>query len=571
MQEIKCPKCGEVFQVDETYYGQIAQQVRDKEFEKELERRREELNAKREQDLELISLQKEKEYAASITQKEAELSERDLKIAELCAQLNASEADKNFAISVALEKRNEEHNKEAKEYAASLRQKEAELSARDQKIAEIQAKLNASETDKNLAISVALEKRNEEHNKEAKEYTASLLQKEAELSVLNQKIAEIQAKLNASETDKNLAISVALEKRNEEHNKEAKEYTASLLQKEAELSARDQKITELQAKLNDSETAKKLAVAEAVEQKNEELSQKTAEIADLKGELRNAETANRLNEKALQEKFEEKLKLKDEQIEYYKDFKARQSTKMVGESLEQHCLTQFNAIRMTAFPKAYFEKDNDARTGSKGDFIYRESSEDGIEFISIMFEMKNEADETSTKHKNEDFFKELDKDRKEKGCEYAILVSLLEINNELYNNGIVDVSYKYPKMYVIRPQFFIPIITILRNAAKNSLHYRQELQVVRNQQVDISNFEENMNAFKEGFARNYRLASERFSTAIDEIDKTIDHLQKTKAALLSSENNLRLANNKADELTIKKLTKNAPSVKAMFDSLNNEK
>ncbi len=348
---------------------------------------------------------------------------------------------------------------------------------------------------------------------------------------------------------------------------EEKEYSANIAEKEALLSAKDREIAELQAKLRASETEKKLAVAEAVEKKNEELSKKTSEIAGLKGDLKNIETENRLNEKALKEQYEDKLKLKDEQIEYYKDFKARQSTKMIGESLEQHCLNQFNSLRMTAFPNAYFEKDNDARTGSKGDFIYRECGDDGTEFISIMFEMKNEADTTATKHKNEDFFKELDKDRNEKGCEYAILVSLLEIDNELYNNGIVDVSYKYPKMYVIRPQFFIPMITLLRNAAQNSLHYRQELQLVRNQQVDILHFEENMNAFKEGFARNYRIASDKFATAIDEIDKTIDHLQKTKAALLSSENNLRLANNKADELSIKKLTKNAPSVKAMFDEL----
>ena len=272
----------------------------------------------------------------------------------------------------------------------------------------------------------------------------------------------------------------------------------------------------------------------------------------------------------VRKQYENKLKQKEELIEYYKDFKARQSTKMIGESLEQHCLTQFNSIRMTAFPNAYFEKDNDAKTGSKGDFIYRESSEEGTEFISIMFEMKNEADTTATKHKNEDFFKELDKDRREKGCEYAILVSLLEIDNELYNNGIVDVSYKFPKMYVIRPQFFIPMITLLRNAAQNSLHYRHELQIVRNQQIDISHFEENMNDFKEGFARNYRLASEKFVTAIEEIDKTIDHLQKTKKALLSSENNLRLANKKADDLSIKKLTKNAPSLKVMFDDLKHD-
>ena len=242
---------------------------------------------------------------------------------------------------------------------------------------------------------------------------------------------------------------------------------------------------------------------------------------------------------------------------------------MIGESLERHCLNQFNALRMTAFPAAYFEKDNDAKTGSKGDFIFREEAE-GIEFISIMFEMKNEMDETATKHKNEDFFKELNKDRCEKGCEYAVLVSLLEIDNELYNHGIVDVSYKYEKMYVIRPQFFIPMITLLRNAALNSLKYRRELEAAKHQQIDILHFEENMNAFKEGFARNYRIASDKFKTAVDEIDKTIIHLQKTKEALLSSENNLRLANNKAEDLSIKKLTKNAPVVKEMFDGLKNE-
>ena len=460
MQEIKCPKCGEIFQVDASGYDRIARQVRDKEFEKEIERREKELESKRQQELELIRLQEEREYTAGINQKEAEISAKD------------------------------------------------------------------------------------------------------------QLIAELRARLDASETAKNLAIAEALEKKNQEISDGVREHSENLKKKDAEISALDRRITELKAKLDATETTTKLAVAEAVEKKNEELSQKTSEIADLKGELKNKETENRLNEKSLKEQYEDRLRLKDEQIEYYKDFKARQSTKMIGESLEQHCLTQFNSLRMTAFPNAYFEKDNDSRTGSKGDFIYRECSEDGTEFISIMFEMKNEADTTATKHKNEDFFKELDKDRNEKGCEYAILVSLLEIDNELYNNGIVDVSYKYPKMYVIRPQFFIPMITLLRNAAQNSLQYRQELQVVRNQQVDILNFEENMNAFKEGFARNYRLASEKFATAIDEIDKTIDHLNKIKSALLSSENNLRLANNKAEELSIKRLTKNAPTVKAMFDELN---
>lgn len=347
------------------------------------------------------------------------------------------------------------------------------------------------------------------------------------------------------------------------------EYDAALAKKETELQKRDQLIARLQAQISGTETEKKLAVAEVVSEKDRELSEKTTEITALKSQLANKATENELKEQALQKQYEEKLKMKDEQIEYYKDFKARQSTKMIGESLEQHCLNQFNALRMTAFPNAYFEKDNDARTGSKGDFIFREAA-DGVEFISIMFEMKNEMDETATKHKNEDFLKELDKDRREKKCEYAVLVSLLEIDNELYNNGIVDVSYRYEKMYVIRPQFFIPMITLLRNAALNSLQYRRELELARHQQVDILRFEENMNTFKEGFARNYRIASERFKTAIDEIDKTITHLQKTKDALLASENNLRLANHKAEDLSIKRLTKNAPSVKAMFDEMKKE-
>ena len=333
-----------------------------------------------------------------------------------------------------------------------------------------------------------------------------------------------------------------------------------------ELSKLEREIERLSTLLQGSEIEKKLAVTEAVQKKEQELSAKSAEILTLEGKLESKDAESTLKEKALKEQYEAALRMKDEQIEYYKDFKARQSTKMVGESLEQHCLTQFNSIRMTAFPNAYFEKDNDARTGSKGDFIFREKDEDGTEFISIMFEMKNEMDTTATKHKNEDFFRELDRDRREKDCEYAVLVSLLEADSELYNNGIVDVSYRYEKMYVIRPQFFIPMITLLRNAARNSLQYQRELQLVRSQQVDIVHFEENMNAFKEGFARNYRLASERFQTAIEEIDKTITHLQKTKDALLSSENNLRLANNKAEDLSIKRLTKNAPSVKAMFDA-----
>ena len=338
--------------------------------------------------------------------------------------------------------------------------------------------------------------------------------------------------------------------------------------KDSELAKKDRMIEQLKMQIAGEKTERELAVSKAVQQKEKELSEKQTEITKLKGRISNTEAQSKLKEQSLKEQYEDRLKLKDEQIEYYKDFKARQSTKMVGESLEQHCMNQFNSIRMTAFPNAYFEKDNDIRSGSKGDFIFREAGADGTEIISIMFEMKNEMDETATKHKNEDFFKELDKDRRQKNCEYAVLVSLLEIDNELYNNGIVDVSYKYEKMYVIRPQFFIPMITLIRNAALNSLQYKQELQVVKNQQIDILHFEENMNAFKEGFARNYRIASDRFKTAIDEIDKTITHLQKTKDALLSSENNLRLANNKADDLSIKKLTKNAPAVREMFEELD---
>ena len=347
---------------------------------------------------------------------------------------------------------------------------------------------------------------------------------------------------------------------------------AQMRQKEAfdrALAEAERRVEQLKAQLAGGETEKKLAVSEAVREKEKELSEQATEMAALKNRLANQETESQLKQQSLQREYESRLRQKDEMIEYYKDFKARQSTKMIGESLEQHCLSQFNALRMTAFPDAYFEKDNDARSGSKGDFIFRESR-GGVEFISIMFEMKNEADETATKHKNEDFFRELDKDRREKKCEYAVLVSLLEADSELYNNGIVDVSYKYEKMYVIRPQFFIPIITLLRNAALGSLKYRQELEAARNQQIDVLNFEKNMNEFKDKFAYNYQLASKKFKTAIEEIDKTIDHLQKTKEALLSSENNLRLANNKAEDLSIKRLTKNAPSVREMFDAAKNE-
>lgn len=455
MQEIKCPNCGEVFQVDESGYAQIVQQVRDKEFEKELERREKELAQKNENNLTIARMEQEKSHNEELSKKNNELVEKDRLIEQLKSQIAGNETEKKLAINEAVQKKE-------------------------------------------------------------------------------------------------------------------KESDSTISKKNEELAEKEHEIEHLKAQLERADTEKKLAVSEAVQSKEKELSDKVTEITELKGQLSSKETESQLKEKSLKEQYEDKLKLKDEQIEYYKDFKARQSTKMVGESLEQHCLTQFNSIRMTAFPTAYFEKDNDAKTGSKGDFIFRESSADGTEFISIMFEMKNEMDETATKHKNEDFFKELDKDRREKGCEYAVLVSLLEIDNELYNNGIVDVSYRYEKMYVIRPQFFIPMITLLRNAALNSLKYQQELQIVKNQQLDILHFEENMKVFKDGFTRNYELASRKFQDAIDDIDKTIKALEKTKADLLSSERNLRLANDKAQDLSIKKLTKNAPSVRAMFNDIESE-
>ena len=322
----------------------------------------------------------------------------------------------------------------------------------------------------------------------------------------------------------------------------------------------EQEIARLKSDIELSKAGTELAVRDAVQNRDSRISELENQIV-----LKDAEWE--LKEKSLAEKYDGELRRKEDELAYYKDFKLRQSTKMVGESLEQHCEIEFNKLRATAFQHAYFEKDNDDRGGTKGDYIYREASEDGVEFISIMFEMKNEMDATATKHKNEDFFKKLDKDRNDKNCEYAVLVSTLEADSELYNSGIVDVSYRYPKMYVIRPQFFIPIITLLRNAALNSLQYRTELARVREQNIDITRFEDDLNEFKEKFARNYRLASERFRTAIEEIDKTIEHLEKTKKALLSSEDNLRLANNKAEDLTIKKLTRKNPTMAKKFEEL----
>lgn len=439
MKEIKCPNCGEVFQVDESGYSQIVQQVRDEEFERELSRRAAEIENKRISDLELVKIKNEKAMSDALRSKDEELA------------LQKAEIDK-------------------------------------------------------LKI---------------------------EKELLSEKFA----------AEKKTAI-------------ENVQMTS------------DSKIELLKSELDKSEMEKRLAVSQAVQMKEKELSEKETEIARLNSEIELKEKERILNENRLIEMHKDELKFRDEEIERLKDFKARQSTKMVGESLEQHCLNAFNSIRMTAFPNAYFEKDNDAKTGSKGDFIFSETDEEGNEFLSIMFEMKTEMDSTEKKHKNEDFFKELDKDRKEKNCEYAVLVSTLEADNEFYNAGIVDVSYRYPKMYVVRPQCFIPMITLLRNAALNSLQYQQELAIVKGQQLDIVHFEENMNAFKTAFARNYEIASNKFGKAIDEIDKTIRQLEKVRDALTSSERNLRLANDKAQDLSIKKLTKNAPSLRTAFEEIS---
>lgn len=391
--------------------------------------------------------------------------------------------------------------------------------------------------------------------------TEKALAKEQEKRLYDEERAQFEQKI--------LSLELALKNADVKEEKNVQE---ALHQKEKEFS-------KLQAELDQLKQQLQFKEVELSQKFQEDLHEKERTILELKQAKELQLKEQEVQQTALKEKyelelrskkdqFELELKAKDEAIAFYKDFKAKQSTKMVGESLEQHCEIEFNRLRMTAFPRAEFGKDNDAKTGSKGDYIYREYDENGIEILSIMFEMKNENDETATKKKNEHFFKELDKDRHEKQCEYAILVSLLEADNELYNTGIVDVSYQYPKMYVVRPQFFIPIITLLRNAALNSLQYKRELALMRDQHIDITHFEEDLETFKKGFARNYELASKKFQTAIDEIDKTIKSLEKTKAALLSSENNLRLANNKAEDLTVKKLVKNNPTMKQRFEELN---
>lgn len=485
MQEIRCPKCNEVFQVDDSGYSQIVQQVRDKEFEKEAARRAEELEKAKNSELKIIEMEYEKKLESALSEKSDDITDKEKRITELEARLESIESEKQLAVANAVRERENTFSEESRKAQKTISDKDIE-------------------------------------------------------------IAELKAKLEQADNERAFAV----DKANSE---------------------KESLIKQLELQLQQAHSLQQAALDKVSSENALALAKKDNEINELNSKLQSKDNEAELRCRSIEEKYAIELKNKDELIEQYKDFKARLSTKMVGETLEQHCLTQFNSIRTSAFPNAYFEKDNDARSGSKGDFIFRESSEDGIEFISIMFEMKNEMDTTATKHKNEDFFKELDKDRNEKGCEYAVLVSMLEADNEFYNAGIVDVSYKYPKMYVIRPQFFIPLISLLRNAARNSLEYKRELAMAKAQQVDLTNFENNINEFKNAFSKNYQLASKKFNIAIEEIDKTIDHLQKTKEALLSSENNLRLANTKAEEqLTIKKLTKNAPSIKEEFARLASE-
>ncbi|MFV0552163.1 MAG: DUF2130 domain-containing protein [Anaerorhabdus sp.] len=395
----------------------------------------------------------------------------------------------------------------------------------------------------NNEIHEKLEQIKAQHNSEValiEERSQNQLQKE--LARMEQVIADLKAKNDASKQSEIIAIADVEKSMRED------------------IIERDKQIALLNNRLQALEESKKVEIIQALSQKEKELLETQHKI-----ELLQKETE--IEKASIKEKFDLELRQKEETIAFYKDFKAKQSTKMIGESLEQHCEIEFNKLRMTAFRNASFSKDNDAKSGSKGDYIYRECDENGVEIISIMFEMKNEEDQTTTKKKNEHFLKELDKDRHEKKCEYAILVSMLEQDNELYNTGIVDVSYEYEKMYVIRPQFFIPLITLLRNAALNSLQYKQEVALMKEQNIDITNFEDDLNAFKSSFSKNFELASRKFTTAIDEIDKTITHLQKTKEALLSSENNLRIANDKADDLTVKKLVRKNPTMKSKFDEL----
>lgn len=534
MNEIKCPHCGKVFQVDERGFADILRQVRTAEFDKEIAQREGMLQ---EQNAQAVKLA----VAKAQQDAQAETAQRDARIAELETRLAAEKREREQA-----EKSSQiEH---ANELEAALAKKQAE-------IVQLQADVKKLSADHDAQNRIA----KAEHERLLSDATA---QRDAEIAALRQQISSQES-----------AFKQQLESQVQQYSQKIAADKAESARVAAEESAKLQQTIVAQKQQLESQTQqfraeKELAVSEARAAAERQRDELAAQV-----KLQEAQAAQ--EQAALREKMtnelaakDELIKYKDEEIARVKEMKARLSTKMVGESLERHCETEFNKIRATAFPHAYFEKDNNVVDGTKGDFVFRETDPaTGEEVVSIMFEMKNENEETRTKHKNEDFFAKLDSDRKKKGCEYAVLCTMLEPENELYNEGIVDVSYRYEKMYVIRPQFFISIISILRNAALSALQYKTELAEVRNQNIDITNFENSMEDFKTKFARNYDLASRKFQTAIDEIDKTIDHLQKTKEALLGSERNLRLANDKAQDLTIKKLTRKNPTMKAKFAAL----
>ncbi len=520
MNEIKCPKCGNVFQVDEADYASIVNQVRNKEFQQEIARRMAEQEKQFKMQQEAEALKADQVLKERLTAKDREMSQKETEIAQLKEKING------IAQSKELESQNA-------------------LAQKDTEIAKLKEQINAIAQGKELESKDALNKKDNE-------------------------IARLKEQIESISRNKDLESQNALSQKDTEITKLKAQISAIAQSKDMEskdaLNKKDNEIARLKGEIEQRDKQKEIELLQEKSRAQEVLQQKETKITELEGQVKAEKNAASLREKELQERFSVQLKQKQEQIDYYKDLKTRMSTKMVGETLEIHCSTEFNRVRASMYPRAYFEKDNDAKGGSKGDFIFRDYDEDGTtEYISIMFEMKNEMDETATKHKNEDFFAKLDKDRKEKGCEYAVLVSLLEPDSELYNEGIVDVSYRYPKMFVVRPQFFMPLISLLSQASKKSIEYRKALTVARQQTVDVSNFENQLNEFKDKFAYNYRLASEKFKKAIEEIDKTIDHLNKIKEALVGSENNLRLANNKAEDLTIKKLTRNNPTMKAKFE------
>ena len=533
MSEIICPHCGRAFTVDESGYADIVRQVRDEQFARDLHEREELMAREKEQELALARETAQRELQAG-------MAERDTQIAELKAQLAAADEQRDLA--------REQAAAEAREQVRAEAADERERAQKD--AAALQRQVDA--------LTAELERQKDA----AKLADASTRQELAhDVAARDAQIAELKAQLAAADDRQALALDKAAA--------EAERRLGEQVAKAREEAER------LRSQLREQEGAAKLAQAEAVaaveRERDEARSALVREQAVRDSEKRQMEATHTLELEQARKSAESLIRYKDEEIERLRDMKARLSTKMVGETLEQHCETEFNRLRMTAFPRAYFEKDNDASDGTKGDFIFRECDEAGNEVVSIMFEMKNENDETATKHKNEDFFKKLDADRAKKGCEYAVLVTLLEPESELYNTGIVDVSYRYPKMYVIRPQFFIPLITLLRNAAMNALAYKQELAIVRQQNIDVTHFEEKLLKFQGGFSRNFELASRKFQTAIDEIDATIKHLQKVKDNLISSENNLRLANDKAQDLTIRKLTWGNKTMKEAFDAARAER